>query len=84
MSNPVNDKLNTLFPEQVANLYKKVFGTEEGKLVLQDLNNRCFVDISTNTGNQIDNNINEGMRCVVLHINTQIIYKEPEPEKEPE
>ena len=84
MSNPQDEKLQTMLPVEVAKLYQKLFCTVEGKLVLQDLKNRCFFDVSTYNGDPNDTIKNEGMRSVVLHINNQIIYKEPENEMEPE
>ena len=64
--------LETLNEYEVAGLYKTVFGTTEGQLVLEDLKNRCFV--KTSTAHELPHVTyqNEGMRIVVLHIETQI------------
>ena len=80
MPNLLNDKLSTLDEEQVAKLYQNLFDSEEGKLVLQDLKNRCFIDISTYDGGNME--IHEGMRCVVLHIQTQLNYEVKEKESD--
>ena len=76
MPNPLNDKLQTLDEERVANLYKTVFATEEGQLVLEDLRNRCFIKIPTPTEESpYTTYFNEGKRSVVLHIESQINYE---------
>lgn len=75
-------KLFELSEEDLANLYKEVFGAESGRLVLEDLRNRCFVKTSTVNAYPFDAGrtaTNEGMRTVVLHIDNQINY---EPVKE--
>ena len=79
MSNPLQDKLNTLDMEAVANLYKRLFNSEEGQLVLEDLKNCCFCKITSFTWHDSEINFNEGKRAVVLHIESMIDFK-PEPE----
>ena len=78
--------LLTLDKGQIASLYRKVFSTDEGLLVLEDLANRCYLKTSTAvdqlTGMHLDPIVmqrNEGMRMVALHINDQVNY---EPKKE--
>ena len=69
----VQRKLSELDPKQLEYLYKKVFGSDEGALVLEDLRNRCFCYISTVTGSEPFVVFrNEGMRSVILHIETQL------------
>jgi len=89
LPNPLHEKLLTLDEERVAKLYQNVFGDDEGQLVLQDLKNRCFVNFSTAFGTVADGKVfysaeeqqnNEGMRTVFLHIQTQIDYEPPEKE----
>ena len=48
--------------------------------VLEDLKNRCYINTTTYTGGEI--HIYEGMRSVVLHIQTQLNYEKPEKESE--
>lgn len=73
--------------DEIAQIYKNLFNSEAGKIVLEDLRNRCFVKISTvETYNSVYPNeviFKEGMRSVFLHIENQIKI-EPEPIKESE
>jgi len=58
--------------EQLERCYSRLFETEDGKKVLQDLRDNCFIDRSTadpahpNMSNATM--INEGCRRVFLHI----------------
>lgn len=79
MPNPLQDRLNTLDEDQVAQLYKNVFDSEEAELVLEDLKNRCFAKVTSFNGDAIQTCFNEGMRSVLLHIENQINL-EPLPE----
>ena len=79
-------KLLTLKDHEVASLYKTVFDTKEGRLVLEDLMTRCYARTSTAvdvaSGLYVTNDVmnrNEGMRMVILHIDTQLNF---EPEEE--
>ena len=76
----LTEKLMELEEEQVANLYKVVFDSEDARLVLEDLRNRCF--IKTSTAHELPHVTynNEGMRTVVLHIESQINFKPEEEE----
>lgn len=69
MNLEIQKKLSQLEPEQVKNLYKQVFNSDTGKLVLEDLRNRCFAYVST-YGNDIE--FNEGHRSMLLHIENQL------------
>ncbi len=52
------------------NVYQKVFGTEDGKIVLEDLRKRCFVDHTTYSDIHGQMSFNEGRRSVFMHIDT--------------
>ncbi len=75
----LTEKLQTMTDEQIIQLYKNAFNTPGAKLVLEDLRNRCFIKTSLPLGQEGDRA--EGMRQVVLHIQTQLDYK-PEEKKE--
>lgn len=78
----IQDKLETLSPIEIASLYKKVFSSEEGKIVLQDMSNRfnptcpdCPEDM------QVDpyrTHINVGKRSVLFHIGSQLEMRDVE------
>lgn len=74
--NELQKKLSTLNEEQVAQIYKNVFNTPEGKLVLQDLKNRGYYYIPLPLGQAGDRA--EGIRMGVIHIETQINYEKEE------
>lgn len=69
------NKLNPEMAERLKALYndyKKLFLSEEGKRVLEDLARVCLADVTTFNK---DSNIaayNEGLRSVYLHIKTVI------------
>lgn len=69
-------KLANLTEEDLSRIYMEVFNTDNGQLVLQDLKNRCFFDISTSPDNfpidALTTIKNEGKRSVLLHILTQL------------
>ena len=77
----VNEKLQEMNPVDVSNIYKRIFDTPDGKLMLEDLRNRCYVKVSSyhHQTNSNDVLFNEGMRAVVLHIESQINFT-PEAE----
>lgn len=79
MKNEILKKLFELPAEEKAQLYKDIFSTTAGKLVLEDLRCRCFVYEPLPFGQEADRA--EGRRQVVLHIETQLNY-EPEEKKE--
>lgn len=80
VSNPLLDKLFTLDAEELSKLYKNIFDSEAGRLVLEDLRQRCFIYTTTAADTANKTYYNEGMRSVVLHIETEINY-EPVKEK---
>ena len=58
-------------------LYKKVFGTEEGKQVLHDLCNRFYMMAPTVRDEELTEQkrlIREGMRQAALYILSQVNY----------
>ncbi len=76
----LTDKLMELDEETVANLYKQTFSSVEAQLVLEDLKNRSFVKTALPYGQEGDRA--EGMRQVVLHVESQLNYKPEDPTKE--
>ena len=77
----LNDKIATMTIEEMSASYKDVFSSPSGKLVLQDLKNRCYVKAPTytapNSVNPDEVLVREGMRSVYLHIQTLIEYEAP-------
>lgn len=60
--------------EAIQRLYMRVFNTDDGKLVLEDIGNRCFKHIPS-TEDHCDPYLtikNEGKRSVILHIETNL------------
>ncbi len=76
----LTEKLETLNQHEVATLYKTVFNSMDGQLVFEDLKNRCYAKTSTFGKDNDMTNRNEGMRSVILHIDTQLNDK-PDVEK---
>jgi hypothetical protein len=76
MSKFLNEKLSKLDVNELKMMYRKVFSSEEGQLVLQDLKNRSFFDTSTTEiqGIWYTDRIffHEGIRSSILHIVTMI------------
>lgn len=74
--NEIQNKLETLSPEEISNLYKKVFTSVEGQLVLQDMTNRFNPQVpSVFEDTTIDPYrlaMNEGKRSVMFHINGRL------------
>ena len=58
--------------EQKKNDYLAVFTTGEGKRVLADLENMCFINRSTFSPARDRTILNEGMRYVVVHIKNML------------
>ncbi len=54
--------------------YHQTFGTEQGKRVLKDLENRCFENHTTfaGAGKSEETHINIGSRSVILTINNMM------------
>ena len=79
-------KLESLDEKQIQAIYRRVFLTDEGRIVLEDLKNRCYGYCPTiMTGGMVDPlraMFNEGSRSVVLHIETLLEENEPKLEGE--
>ncbi len=71
----LNDKLSTFDEEELSAIYKAVFSTVEGQLVLEDLRNRCSIKTTTFSENPYRTYLNEGMRTVLLNIETRINFE---------
>lgn len=88
MSNPQSEALAKMSDEQISSIYKTVFSTPDGKLVLQDIMERSYREGSPaieNDGSLVkDANrlfLNAGMELVCIHIESRLNYK-PETQKE--
>lgn len=63
--------------KQLVQEYKLVFGSDEGKRVLEDLKRRCHYYTSTNVkGDSHDSAFLEGQRAAVLFIDNVLKQKE--------
>ena len=58
----IQNKLEEYTPEQLDQLYVRVFNTDDGELILKDLANRFYVDVPT-VGERT-----EGMRMAYMSI----------------
>jgi hypothetical protein len=65
-SNPDERQMEEI--EQKKKDYIAVFSTAEGKRVLADLENVCFIHRTTYSNQEGRTLLNEGMRFVVVHI----------------
>lgn len=54
--------------------YKKVFDSDAGKRVLDDLQRRGFLHTTTFAENELKMAYREGMRSMALHIKTMLEY----------
>ena len=59
--------------ENLTALYMRVFNTDDGKLVLQDLKKRAFYYVPTYQGDEGQSKINEGMRLMVVNIESRLL-----------
>jgi len=75
-------KLLTLTDEQLSQVYMRVFNSDDGQLVLEDLRQRCFNYISTIADTDRETFANEGKRTIVLMIETRLQPIETEKERE--
>jgi len=85
MSEFLKKRLSELEFSELKKLYFKVFSSEEGRLVLQDLKNRSFFDTSTVEVQGIWHTdrifFHEGIRSSILHIITMIDLTDYDNEK---
>jgi hypothetical protein len=49
-------------------LYQRVFGTNDGKAVLKDLEKRCFINHTTYNDSYGQMSFSEGRRSIYIHI----------------
>lgn len=52
--------------------YRRVFGSDDGKRVLDDLKRYCFIKTTTYNDHAIRMALNEGLRMAFLHIDNFI------------
>lgn len=71
----LSKKLAGFDEAELSALYKTVFSTPEGQLVLEDLRNRCSVKTTSFSENPYRTHLNEGMRTVILNIETRINFE---------
>ena len=65
----LDHKLRQLEPEQLDQVYLRLFNSPDGELVLRDLSNRCFIESGTvNSVHSEVTALSEGRREVVLMI----------------
>ena len=72
--NALTEKLATLTPKQMSQIYQNVFSTIDGQLVLEDLRHRCFSYAPEDLGVSSDREvfINVGKHAVIVNIETQL------------
>jgi len=72
MQNNNNQKIKDLIKQ-----YKTVFGSDDGKMVMDDLEKRCFYNVTTFAkGDTNETAFYEGNRNVLLFIKSMINHKE--------
>jgi hypothetical protein len=77
----LSEKHYTLTDKQISQIYRNVFSTIDGQLVLEDIRQRCFAYVPEDFEAKTDRDvfINIGKRSVLLTIETQMKpYKENE------
>ena len=71
-----NENSNKKFKELIKQ-YKTVFGSNDGKMVMNDLEKRCFYNVTTFAkGDTNETAYYEGQRTVLLFIKSMINHKE--------
>lgn len=85
----IEEKVAGMSDAEKNQVYKNLFESDAGKIVLEDLRQRCFSRISTVDTYSGDVSLRttlfkEGMRSVVLHIENQLRLKEDDFNKEPD
>lgn len=73
MNHALQKTLRRLNEHELSKVYQQVFNTDPGRLVLEDLRNRGFIFVPTETDRD------EGKRSLILHIETMT---NPEPPEE--
>tara|TARA_R110002012_G_scaffold38662_1_gene107383 strand:+ start:300 stop:527 length:228 start_codon:yes stop_codon:yes gene_type:complete len=75
MQNENNNSKNKI--KELIKNYKSVFGSDDGKVVMDDLEKRCFYNTSTyNSKEPNETAFFEGQRTVLLFIKGMINHKE--------
>lgn len=69
--NPIRQRLSQLTEEEIQQLYRDLFNTEKGKIVLEDLKLRGY-SYKPSYEEGVSTEFNEGKRSMVLHIQTMI------------
>jgi len=63
--------------KELINSYKSIFGSDDGKMVMDDLEKRCFYHTSTFSRNEPNETaFFEGQRAILLFIKSMINHKE--------
>ena len=71
-NNNSNQKIKDLIKQ-----YKTIFGSDDGKMVMEDLEKRCFYNVTTFAkGDTNETAFYEGQRTVLLFIKSMINHKE--------
>ena len=71
-----NENSNKKFKELIKQ-YKTVFGSNDGKMVMNDLEKRCFYNVTTfSKGDTNETSFYEGQRNVLLFVKSMINHKE--------
>ena len=71
-----NENSNKKFKDLIKQ-YKTVFGSNDGKMVMNDLEKRCFYNVTTfSKGDTNETSFYEGHRNVLLFIKSMIKHKE--------
>jgi len=70
-NNNNNQKIKDLIKQ-----YKTIFGSDDGKMVMDDLEKRCFYNVTTFSKGENETAFFEGQRNVLLFIKSMINHKE--------
>ena len=70
-NNNSNQKIKDLIKQ-----YKTIFGSDDGKMVMDDLEKRCFYNVTTFSKGDNETAFFEGQRNVLLFIKSMINHKE--------
>ena len=70
-NNNSNQKIKDLIKQ-----YKTIFGSDDGKMVMDDLEKRCFYNVTTFSKGDNETAFFEGQRNVLLFLKSMINHKE--------
>lgn len=82
MTQRLSHELAKLDDEALNRLYMRVFNTPDGQILLEDLRVRCYVYDTTFRGNADETLVNEGMRSVIVSIETRLASAPAETKEE--